>query len=46
MVTLGSDIEVNVKATNIGGTMDAFFFVPISANRRTCRTASTAARTR
>ena len=32
MVTTGSDIDVNVKATNIGGAMDAFFFVPIAAN--------------
>ncbi len=29
---MGSDIEVNVKAQNIGGMMDGFFFVPISAN--------------
>ncbi len=32
MVTTGSHIDVNVKATNIGGVMDAFFFVPIAAN--------------
>ena len=31
-VILGSDIDVNVKATNIGGMMDGFFFVPISPN--------------
>ena len=45
-VTSGTDIDVNVKATNIGGMMDAFFFVPIARTWRTCPTASTAARTR
>jgi immune inhibitor A len=31
VVTKGSDIAVNVKAQNIGGMMDGFFFVPIDA---------------
>ena len=31
-VTLGTDVDVNVKATNIGGMMNGFFFVPISPN--------------
>jgi immune inhibitor A len=31
-VILGTDIDVNVKATNIGGMTDGFFFVPISSN--------------
>ena len=30
LVTLGSDIDVNVKAHNIGATTDAFFYVPLS----------------
>ena len=32
VVTTGSDIDVNVTAKNIGGMMDAFFFVPIAGN--------------
>ena len=31
-MTTGSHIDVNVKATNIGGVMDAFFYVPIDAD--------------
>ena len=31
-VILGTDIDVNIKATNIGGMLDGFFFVPISSN--------------
>ena len=30
LVTLGSDIDVHVKALNIGTTTNAFFFVPLS----------------
>ena len=32
LVTTGSDIDVNVKAINIGAPTDAFFYVPISPN--------------
>ena len=31
-VILGTDVDVNVKATNVGGMMNGFFFVPISPN--------------
>ena len=32
VVTMGTDLDVKVQATNIGGAVNAFFFVPISPN--------------
>ena len=32
VVTKGTDIDVNVQATNIGSWTNTFFFVPISPN--------------